>query len=294
MSLAEIVRVCGGDLYSSGRRASIPAPGHSRADRSASLVIGRTGRVIAYSFGRSSVAEILADLRTQGLIDRAGFPLHAPHRAGAGRILTDRNRTVVAQDLWSRGVHIGGTLSERYLIGRGIDPAQLASARLLHHPACPYSVYATCSHTGPALMAEILTCDGKFTAIELTYLDANGRRDRRCALSRKTVGSVPPGAYVDLAPVDSHLVAGEGVVTTLSAMTLFGLPGRAMLGVRNLPNLWLPEGVSDVTIAADRGEVGEAAAAHLLDKLLRRGVQAQVRLPDAPYDDFNAMLLAMQ
>jgi len=39
MSLREIVRVLGGDLYDGGRRANVPAPKHSRADRSVSLLL---------------------------------------------------------------------------------------------------------------------------------------------------------------------------------------------------------------------------------------------------------------
>jgi hypothetical protein len=292
MSLAEIVRVCGGDLYSSGLRASIPAPGHSPADRSASLVIGRTGRVVVYSFGRSSVGDILAELREQGLVDRLGFPRNAPDRPTSSQVLTDLSRIETARDLWSRGILIAGTLSERHLIGRGLDAESFRWARLLHNLECPFSVYGGRSRTGPALMAEILTPDGKLTAVELTYLDPHGLRDRRCRISRKTVGMVPPGAYVDLGPAGTHLVVGEGVVTTLSAMQIFRLPGRALLGARNMPRFVPPDGVAEVTIAADRGEAGEGAANRLHERLCRRGVRASVRLPDEPFDDFNAMLAA--
>ena len=37
MSLRTIVQALGGELYDRGRRANIPAPGHSAADRSVSL-----------------------------------------------------------------------------------------------------------------------------------------------------------------------------------------------------------------------------------------------------------------
>ena len=39
MSLKSIVEVLGGELYDGGRRANIPAPYHSRADRSESLLL---------------------------------------------------------------------------------------------------------------------------------------------------------------------------------------------------------------------------------------------------------------
>ena len=39
MSLKPIVQALGGDLYDRGLRANIPAPGHSAADRSVSLLL---------------------------------------------------------------------------------------------------------------------------------------------------------------------------------------------------------------------------------------------------------------
>ena len=41
MSLRTIVQALGGELYDGGRRANIPAPGHSAADRSVSLLLRR-------------------------------------------------------------------------------------------------------------------------------------------------------------------------------------------------------------------------------------------------------------
>lgn len=292
MSLSEIVRVCGGDLYSSGRRASIPAPGHSRADRSASLVIGKTGRVVAYSFGGSTVRDILDGLRSQGLIDRAGYPIGSSPLADAGAAISDGQKRATAVKLWSHGVPLAGTLSERHLVQRALDPALVSQARLLHHPACPLSVYGNGSRSGPALMALILAADGSPCAVELTYLDAAGRRNRSLRLSRKTIGIVPPGAFVPLSDLASHMVVGEGVVTTLSAMTILGLPGQALLGARNLPRYILPSGVSEITIAADRGGPGEGAAHRLKDRLTSQGVRVHIRLPDEPFEDFNLMLEA--
>ncbi|WP_257819413.1 hypothetical protein [Phenylobacterium sp. J367] len=43
MSLKPIVQALGGDLYDRGLRANIPAPGHSAADRSVSLLLREGG-----------------------------------------------------------------------------------------------------------------------------------------------------------------------------------------------------------------------------------------------------------
>ena len=50
MSLREIVRVLGGDLYDGGRRANVPAPNHSHVDRSVSLLL-EDDRVVVHTFG---------------------------------------------------------------------------------------------------------------------------------------------------------------------------------------------------------------------------------------------------
>ena len=63
MSLHAIVRALGGDLYQGGHRASIPAPGHSAADRSVSLLLSH-GRVIIHGFG--AAAPIAANDATAG------------------------------------------------------------------------------------------------------------------------------------------------------------------------------------------------------------------------------------
>jgi len=50
MSLRSIVRALGGELYDNGRRANIPAPGHSPADRSVSLLL-KDDRAVVHTFG---------------------------------------------------------------------------------------------------------------------------------------------------------------------------------------------------------------------------------------------------
>ncbi|MHB8287376.1 MAG: hypothetical protein ACYDD1_22235 [Caulobacteraceae bacterium] len=75
MSLANIVAKRGGDLYANGCKASIPGLGHSRADRSTSLVLSHTGRVVVNSFSKTDWREIIDDLRRDRLIDWQGRPL---------------------------------------------------------------------------------------------------------------------------------------------------------------------------------------------------------------------------
>jgi putative DNA primase/helicase len=73
MSLRTIVDVLGGDLYDRGFRANIPAPGHSPADRSVSLML-REGRIIVHTFGDGDWRTVLDHLRGHGLVDARNAP----------------------------------------------------------------------------------------------------------------------------------------------------------------------------------------------------------------------------
>lgn len=69
--LHDIVAALGGDLHHGGRTASVPAPGHSRADRSVSLLLDQD-RVVIHGFGSTGWREVRAHLVGLGLIDAAG------------------------------------------------------------------------------------------------------------------------------------------------------------------------------------------------------------------------------
>ena len=73
MSLHHIVAVLGGDLYDGGCRANVPYPGHSRADRSLSLLLAGE-RVLVTCFGDGDWKAALDHLREQGLIDSENRP----------------------------------------------------------------------------------------------------------------------------------------------------------------------------------------------------------------------------
>jgi phage/plasmid primase-like uncharacterized protein len=128
---------------------------------------------------------------------------------------------------------------------------------------------------------------GRYTAVEITYLAANGRRALDLRLPRKTVGVPPPGCTVRLDPAAEDMLVGEGVFTTLSATEWFGLPGWALMSTGNLRAWSAPEGVRSVLIAADRGKDGEASAEVLRARLAAEGVAASVALPPAPWGDWN-------
>ncbi len=282
MPLRAIVRALGGDLYDGGRRANVPAPGHSPRDRSVSL-LWTGARLVVHGFGAAGWREVLDDLRARGLIDAAGAPPDAGAPSPPQR--PPEKRIAIAHALWAAARPLPGTLAERHLRLRGVR--RPLNRALRHHPAVPAAVYADAGAVKPALLAAITNAARELTAVEITYLDPNGRRALRPRTSRKTVGMVPPGAAVRLDPPAAEMLVAEGVVTTLAATERFALPGWALLAARNLAAWTPPAGIRRVLIAGDRGPVGEAAASSLARRLAAAGVAATIALPPPPFGDWS-------
>lgn len=289
-NLRDIVAALGGDLHHGGRSANVPAPGHSHADRSVSLLLDGD-RLVIHGFGAADWRSVRAHLWGLGLIDGAGCLTGPATASGPGSAASPRPsprvRIAAAQALWAEAWPLAeGDLCFRYFRHRGVR-LRSAPVDLRRHPAAPVSVFRKAGPTCPALVAAIRTLDGAISAVEIAYLDPDGRAARRLRLPRKTVGSAPPGVAVRLSPTAAEMVVGEGVATTLSAMTRFGLPGWALLSAGNLANWSAPDGVRRILIAGDRGLAGEAAAAELCRRLRADGTSAEVRLPPAPFGDWN-------
>ncbi len=291
MSLGDIVVVLGGDLHHGGRSANVPAPGHSKADRSVSL-LHDGDRLVIHSFGSADWRDVRAHLHHLGLIDDGGR-LTGATASGFGSVpavaprASPRRRIAAARALWANALPLAeDDLCLRYFRLRGVRLHSLPDD-LRRHPEAPVSVFRPTGPTCPALIAAVRTPDDAISAVEIAYLDLDGRASRRIRLPRKTVGSAPAGVAVRLSPPEAEMVVSEGVATTLSAMARFSLPGWALLSAGNLARWSAPSGVRRVLIAGDRGPAGEAAAAELCRRLRAGGTSGEVRLPPAPFGDWN-------
>lgn len=293
-TLGGVVRAVGGDLYAGGSRANIPAPGHSSSDRSVSLLLNQ-GRVVAHGFGSADWRIVLDDLRRRGLVDDRGRLCNDGAAGGGGDPAPRpdrRERILAATHLWveSGPISMDGPAA-RHLRLRGVAFGA-TQPDLRQHGAVPTSVYRPGRRRLPALMAGIRAPAGTITAVELVYLSSNGHRSPNATPARKTVGVVPPGSAVRLGEAEGRLLVAEGVMTTLSAMTLFGLPGWALLSAGNLAAWAAPPGVDSVLIAADRDAAGQAAAATLAARLRRAGLRCCVATPPPPWGDWNEAFMS--
>lgn len=289
LTFHDLVAALGGDLHHGGCRANVPAPGHSGGDRSVSLLLDGD-RLVIHSFGEADWRDVRSRLQDLGLIDSLGR-LNGGTGPGEARPAplrpTAHRRIAVAQAVWAGALPIAdGDLCLRYLRRRSVC-VQALPEDLRRHPAAPVSVYRASGLACPALIAAVRSPDGEISAVEITYLDPDGRVARRLRLPRKTVGSAPAGVAVRLSRPDGEMLVGEGVVTTLSAMARFDLPGWALLSAGNLAHWSPPAGVRRILIAGDRGAAGETAAERLRSRLQAMGTAADVRTPPAPFGDWN-------
>jgi hypothetical protein len=291
LNLAEVVRALGGDLYAGGQTALVPAPGHSPADRSASLrLVGR--RVLIHCFAGDDWRTMGEDLRRRGLVDAEGCLIAAGGAGGPPAALTSGRRQAIAARLWGEGAAIAGSLAERHLRQRGVGGVLPPALR--SHPAVAAAIYDDRGPRRPALLAAITDPGGALAGVEVTYLAASGAQ-ARLPVPRKTVGRRPAGAAVRLTPPGPpgpQLLVGEGVVTCLSAAAVFGLPAWALMSAGNLP-LWRPPvEVRAVLIAADRGAAGARAARARAARLCSEGIACAVRWPPWPHGDWNEAVCA--
>ena len=296
MSLLQIVRALGGELYEGGRRANVPAPGHSPHDRSVSLLF-ENDRVVVHCFGDGDWKRVLDDLRDRGLIDGDHRPTSLVAAAApcvsappASRPL----RIATAQRIWGLGQPLGRSAAAHYLRRRGITRALPGPDAARYIAEAPTAAYAAQSRTRPALALGLVGPDGVLTAVELTYLTPAGQRASGLKLSRKTVGVVPPASAVRIDPPGPKLLVAEGFATTLSASEWFGLPAWALLSTSNLRGWTPPAGVEAVLIAGDRGPDGEASALRLAVRLEDLGVAAEAVFPCEPHGDWNEAAVARQ
>lgn len=290
MSLRPIVQALGGDLYDRGQRANIPAPGHSAADRSVSLLL-KEGRIIVHTFGDGDWRAVLDHLRGEGLVDAHNAPTtlgQSRRSSTAGKTGTTIERLNAARRIWEAGKAVPNTLSERHCRLRAITRGLPGAPVLRHCGHAPVSAYAAESrHHRPALLVGVSDAGGAFTAVELTYLAPNAHRAADLRLNRKTVGAVPAGAAVRIDLAAPEMLVAEGFFTTLSASERFSLPAWSLMSTRNLRSWSAPPGVRSVLIAADRGKDGEASAEHLRARLVRAGLKARIELPPCAFGDWN-------
>jgi putative DNA primase/helicase len=273
-TLQDIVREHGGSLYAGGRRAVIPGPGHSRADRSLSLTLTDEGRVVWCSFADDPAAEVF---RYLGIERQDGHEATSHERAAHRRRREAEQRKRIADDrafcvaVWEGTEPLEGTAAEAYLWSRGLICDDCPDLRF--HPAAPRGKPRAegdkpLPPPHPALVALIRSGNGAPLGLHVTFVRPDGTGKAFGERSRLMFGQISGGS-VHLSPAGRELAVGEGIETCIAYRARTGKPTWAALSTSLYASFRFPAFVRRLTIAADGDAQGLTAAQGLAGRMCK-------------------------
>lgn len=203
------------------------------------------------------------------------------------------------RDLWSASVcldHPEAAPASRYLAARGLDGDRLipliSPVSLRFHPAVPYYEEGQPTRVFPALLAAARGPRGQAVTLHRTYLAPDGSGKAPVVKSKKLMSAVGSGAAVRLGlPFQGHIGVAEGLETALAVLQRQGYGCWSCISGAVLAMFEPPEGITHVTIwadkdralnARDRLPVGEHYARQLAARLRARGLTVTIALPPHP------------
>jgi hypothetical protein len=282
----------GGDWH--GSYGTVPAPGHSREDRSVSIRPHYSDSdVVIHSFAGEDPLVIKGELRRRGLLPERsnGFRPQGPWRAvqeaasAASEAEEVRKRREIAHRLWQRSQAIGGTLAERYLrearkITDGELPPTLrfvpASAK---YPPTLVAAFGLPDEPEPGVLRIEPTA---IRGVHTTWLrsDGSGKADVGGESAKKRIGKGPLPPIV-LAPVTDGLglTITEGIEDALTIHMLRDTGVWAAGSALQLPGLaeHVPAYVACITVYIDADPAGERYGRALVWRLRAKGFEVIIR-----------------
>jgi hypothetical protein len=265
MNVHYLAKTLGGDIIGPGK-ILCPGPGHSRTDRSLSVIFDGAGDFAVHSFAgddwqtcKDHVRALLGMPRgVSGQFDRKPAPEPIPLQ-----------RSDYARSLWQEAQQTAGTPAERYLHGRGITLSSEAYSHALRfHPACPFKLDSGEVTRLPAmlgLMRDIRSNEP--TGVHRTALqpDGSGKAQVRGLGNPKKMLGAAKGACIKLtddAEVTFGLHIAEGIETALACLAMGFRPMWAALSAGGIARFPTISGIEALTIFADKDEngAGERAA----------------------------------
>ena len=146
----------------------------------------------------------------------------------------------------------------------------------------------------PALVGAILSLDGSFQGLHITYLTSQGRKadvvPQKKILKAHLNGTINGSAIrLGLPDGQGRLGVSEGLETGLSAMLMTGIPVWCGLSANGMKQILLPKEAREVWTFADRDSngTGQEAAVILSVRLVEEGRRIFVVLPKAGCKDVN-------
>lgn len=265
-ALHDLVKRHGGEIH--GSYALLPGPGHSRRDRSLSVIMGRDGRPVFHSFAGDDFRAVRDYL---GIEAKPGDMPYDPalqrkiERARRiEREALEAEKLAFCETVWRETAPAPETPVQIYLRARGIVGNVPPVIRF--HPAAPLDYQGKIR--APAMVAIVQDKAGAACGLHVTAIKADGS-DKAGVNARRMFGPVRGGA-VRLAPYAGKLAVAEGIENALSFAAVTGAATWACMSTAGLTAFEIPHDVELLTIAADGDDAGLKAADELAERARRQ------------------------
>lgn len=271
----EIVKRLGGTWH--GNYGMCRCPAHDDRTPSLSVKVGDKA-VLFHCFAGCSNADIMAALRGHQINVRSG--------GARGCVPKDKVYRELARNIWDEAHPIEGTLAEKYLRSRAIDPTGLEARFVARAQVGPKSDELYC----PAMITPIEDERG-LVSIQRTFLSADpiGKADmeepKRC-LGKIGGGVIRKGGV----PTDGVLNLAEGYEDACSVSQLFDINCWAVCGIERYALLHIPDSIRLIFVFSQHGSEAAKAVENARGHLQAEGRNLGVILPYAADYDWNDLL----
>src|SRR6516165_1024556 len=287
---AALIAAALGDARREGRVWRCRCPLHG--GRSLTLRDGDAGRILVKCWGGCDPLDLLAELRSHGLLDK--HPHYAPHVVPARPPSDNAARTARALKIWRETQRGAGTIVERYLASRGVTLDRWPSS-LRFYPRCPRprDDAGNLLPPLPAMVALVEHVERGPVAVHTTYLKPDGSGTADIEKPKAMFGPVAGGAVRFGTPSEGErLAVVERIETALSVAVACSMPAWAALSAVGIKNLILPPQATHVIICADHDAsgTGQRAAHSAAQRFLIEGRRVRIARPPKYGTDFNDLL----
>jgi hypothetical protein len=285
-----MARMLGGEVC--GDQILCPGPGHSRRDRSLSVLIEPTAPdcFIVHSFADDD------DMRCKDYVrQRLGYAPWKPssrdpnpcRSAVSKNTSNDKTRTLPPY-LWAKSTPISGTAAERYLREcRGYPGPIPATLRYLppteKYPPAMIAAFSVANEAEPGILS--VPPSGIY-AVHLTKLKPDGLGKAGVPSPKIILGCAAIGTPIVLAPPNDllGLAITEGIEDALSIHAATGLGCWAAGCASRLPALAaaVPGYIEHIKIVGDNDAAGRKYAQELAQRLVRRSFGVSLVFLRAP------------
>lgn len=317
MNLQQIARALGGEV--SNGWARVPAPGHSKADRSLSIRLSHQSPdgLFYFPYSKETWQECAEYVRARlGIMpERRERPTakrpSSPPQSGP----SDARMRNIGREIFSETVEPRDTIVERYFeVERGllniIDDKLAQTVRF--HPRCPFGAGRD-AFRAPAIVCALRDLRGLMGGCqELGNLEDVERRilgdiNRVVSIQRIQLSSdgKKVGRGMSLGPMGdavilcsslwdifyaSHACIAEGLETALTMRALGHEGSVALGGCGRFKRLDLPFHIAHATISGERDNASESGWRLAGERWAREGRDVDIWLPPEGFKDANDVL----